>query len=71
MPTGGVYRSIRSPCFQWGFFHEVLQRAEYVEAYVMEPMAKQMMDEDPQLRQALEEKLKEDPEFAADPRARL
>ena len=37
----------------------------------MEPMAKQMMDEDPQLRQALEEKLKEDPEFAADPRARL
>ncbi|UCD36761.1 MAG: M14 family metallopeptidase [Fidelibacterota bacterium] len=57
--------------FQWGFFLEVLQRSEYVEAYVMEPLAARMLDRDPVLRQAFERKLAEDPGFAADPQARL
>jgi hypothetical protein len=57
--------------FQWGFFLEVLQRTEYVEAYVMDPMARKMMDADPKLRQAFDAKLRDDPDFAADPRARL
>ena len=57
--------------FQWGFFHEVLQRTEYVDAYVMEPMAERMLKESPQLKQEFEQKLKDDPEFAADPKARL
>jgi hypothetical protein len=36
--------------FAWGFFHEVLQPTEYVEPYVMEPMAERMLAGDPALR---------------------
>ena len=57
--------------FQWGFFLEVLQRTEYVEGYVMEPLAQRMLDADPQLRRDFETALKGDPEMAASPRARL
>lgn len=57
--------------FQWGFFHEVLQRTEYVEGYVMEPMAERMLAEDPELRAAFEKKLAEDEDFAQNPRERL
>ncbi|HEX4952517.1 MAG TPA: M14 family metallopeptidase [Thermoanaerobaculia bacterium] len=57
--------------FQWGFFHELLQRTEYVEAYVMEPMAAAMLAQDPALAAAFEKRLTEDAAFAADPRARL
>ena len=56
--------------FQWGFFHEVLQRTEYIEGYVLEPMARRMLAEDPKLQTEFEERLK-DKEFAQDPRARL
>ena len=38
--------------FAWGFFHAVLQPTEYVESYVMEPMAERMLAEDPALRGA-------------------
>jgi hypothetical protein len=57
--------------FQWGFFHAVLSRTEYVEAYVMEPLAERMLASDPELRAAFLEKLASDPEFRADPGARL
>jgi len=57
--------------FQWGFFHEILQRTEYGEAYVMEPMAERMLAEDSQLRKDFEAKLKGDPDFANNPRERL
>jgi hypothetical protein len=57
--------------FQWGFFHQILQRTEYAEAYVMEPMAERMLAGDEALRAEFEEKLREDAEFAADPDARL
>jgi murein tripeptide amidase MpaA len=40
--------------FAWGFFHEVLQPTEYVEGYVIEPMAERMLAEDPALREAYE-----------------
>ncbi|HEX9733076.1 MAG TPA: M14 family metallopeptidase [Thermoanaerobaculia bacterium] len=56
---------------QWGFFHEIFQRTEYVEGYVMEPMAERMLAEDPALREAFEQKLKDDEAFAGDPRERL
>jgi hypothetical protein len=56
---------------QWGFFHEILQATEYVEGYIMEPMAEKMLAEDPKLREAFTRKLLEDPVFAADPDARL
>ncbi len=57
--------------FQWGFFHAVASRTEYVEGYVMAPLAERMLAEDPELRAEFEKKLREDPDFAADPRARL
>jgi hypothetical protein len=57
--------------FQWGFFLEIFTRTEYAEAYVMEPLAQKMMQEDPGLRSAFEEKLAADPEFAASPSQRL
>jgi hypothetical protein len=57
--------------FQWGFFHEVLQRTEYIDAYIMEPMAQRMMDEDPKLREAFTKKLVEDKDFAANAQKRL
>ena len=36
--------------FEWGFFNTVLQRVEYFEIYKMEPLAKQMLAEDPFLQ---------------------
>ncbi|MEM9593550.1 MAG: M14 family metallopeptidase [Acidobacteriota bacterium] len=56
---------------RWGFFHSVLSRTEYVEAYVMEPTGERMLAEDPELRKTFEAKLASDEAFAADPRARL
>ena len=57
--------------FQWGFFLECLQRTEYAESYVMEPMARAMLAESPELRREFEARLAADPKFAADPAARL
>ncbi len=56
---------------QWGFFLEIFTRTEYAEAYLMEPLAQQMMKEDPVLKAAFEARLAEDPEFAASPYKRL
>jgi hypothetical protein len=49
--------------FAWGFFHEILRNPEYVEAYVMEPMAERMLAEDPALRAEFERELREDAAF--------
>ena len=57
--------------FQWGYFSEVLQRAEYFEDYVMEPMARAMLAADPELRAAFEARLIADTEFAGSASARL
>ncbi len=57
--------------FQWGFFLGILQRTEYMEDYVMEPLARRMLDRDPALKRAFEKRLAEDANFAADPQARL
>ena len=55
----------------WGFFNANLTSAEAPEAYVMEPMARAMMAENPALKQAFEQKLKTDKNFAKDRNARL
>jgi hypothetical protein len=57
--------------FQWGFFLEIFTRTEYAEPYVMEPLARKMLDNDPALKQAFAEKLEADPDFAANPQRRL
>lgn len=57
--------------FSWGFFLEALQQVEYVEGYVMEPMAERMLQEDAELRKKFEQLIASDVEFAADPQKRL
>ena len=57
--------------FAWGFFNEILQRVEYLEAYALAPMADEMLANDPALRAAFEAKLASDAAFAANPDARL
>jgi hypothetical protein len=53
----------------WGFFNAVFERKEYMEGYVAEEVARQML-EDPAVRAAFELAL-EDATFAADPQRRL
>jgi murein tripeptide amidase MpaA len=57
--------------FQWGFFHSILSPTEYIEGYIMDPMAERMLTEDPKLAKEFEEKLATDAEFRANSRARL
>lgn len=54
----------------WGFFNGYMESKEYAEAYAMEPIAKQMLADDPKLKAEFEGKLK-DPAFAANSGARL
>lgn len=54
----------------WGFFNGWFEHKEYVEPYVIEIMARDLMNADPSLAAEFERKLKEDPAFAVDPAAR-
>jgi hypothetical protein len=56
---------------RWGFFAPAFERKEYMEAYVAEDIAEQMLKSDPAVRQAFEKRLSEDADFARDPNARL
>ncbi|MCE9687853.1 M14 family metallopeptidase [Shewanella sp. AS16] len=56
--------------FQWGLFNPVFTRTEYIEDYAVEPLAAKMLAQDPRLKQEFDQALA-DPEFAADPKARL
>jgi hypothetical protein len=55
----------------WGLLNAIFERKEYFETYAMEPIARQMYADDPALRAAFEERVAADPDFAANPRARL
>ncbi|HVO45594.1 MAG TPA: hypothetical protein VMT29_04595, partial [Steroidobacteraceae bacterium] len=55
----------------WGFFNTAFEAKEYIEPYVAEPMAREMLAKDPKLAAAFKERLATDPKFAADPQARL
>lgn len=57
--------------FQWGFFQSILSPTEYVEGYIMEPMAERMLAEDPKLAEEFRNKVETDPAFRANPTARL
>jgi hypothetical protein len=52
----------------WGFFDAVFDQKEYAENYVMEKMAPQMLEQDPALRTAFDQKMKQDSAFAKNPR---
>jgi hypothetical protein len=57
--------------FAWGFFPELLQRTEYIEGYVVAPLAERMLADDPKLKAEFEARLAADEKFAKDPTARL
>jgi hypothetical protein len=55
----------------WGFFDPIFEQKEYAEGYVLEKLARVMMEKDPKLREEFLKKLDSDPDFARDRRARL
>jgi Zinc carboxypeptidase len=56
---------------RWGFFDPIFEQKESGEAYVLEKLAAQETARDPGLRAEFEQRVRADPAFAADPRARL
>ncbi len=57
--------------FTWGFFNSVLQRKEYFSPYVFDDYAKQMLDQDADLKNEFERKKQLDKEFASNTYAQL
>jgi hypothetical protein len=55
----------------WGFFNATFEQKEYGEDYVVEKLAREMLEKDPKLREEYEQRLHSDAAFAANPRARL
>lgn len=68
----GFLLNLRSPesFFQWGFFNAFFERKEYAEDFVFEPIAKEMLDNHPELR-ILFNKMLEDETFRDSPAERL
>ncbi len=54
----------------WGIFNNAFEQKEYMEGYVAEEVARGMLA-DPKVKAAFERRLREDPEFAKSPSARL
>ncbi|WP_263144057.1 M14 family metallopeptidase [Pseudomonas sp. RIT-PI-AD] len=57
--------------WSWGFFNSTLVVAEEPEEYVMEPMARRMLEQDPKLKAEFQHRLDTDEAFAKDADARL
>jgi hypothetical protein len=55
----------------WGFFNAHFEQKEYLEDYVTEQIAEDIMKADPQVAAEFQRRLKDDPEFAKDSAARL
>jgi hypothetical protein len=55
----------------WGFFNAVFEQKEYGESYVLEKLARDMMEKDPKLGEEFAQKVASDKAFASDPSARL
>jgi len=55
----------------WGYLNAIFEAKEYGEPRVLEQLARDMMAKDPALKAEFEQKLHDDPAFAADSRARL
>ncbi|HZM17740.1 MAG TPA: M14 family metallopeptidase, partial [Candidatus Krumholzibacteria bacterium] len=54
----------------WNYFDTVLERKEYAETYVMEPLARKMLQADSALAREFRRRLASDSTFAASPSAR-
>lgn len=86
LPAGSLYVPVAQPGVQvvahllepagpdslisWGFFNNHFERKEYIEEYVLEPFARELLAKDAAVKAAWEERLK-DPAFAKDARARM
>ena len=57
--------------FAWNFFDGILQEKEYFSDYVFEDVAAELLKKDPALKALLDEKRKNDPDFAKDGNAQL
>ncbi len=55
----------------WGFFNAIFERVEYFESYTMEQMAREMLEEDPSLKEKLDQEILENPDLANNPYAIL
>lgn len=55
----------------WGEFNRAFLRQEYMEPYVAEQVAREMLAADPELRRSFEKRLASDLEFATSPSQRL
>ncbi len=55
----------------WGEFNSAFEQKEYMEDYVAEEVARQMLSSDPALAAEFQKRLAEDSEFAKSPAARL
>jgi hypothetical protein len=55
----------------WGFFNSIFEPKEYMEPYVAEQVAREMLASNPEVAQAFKKRLAEDPDFAKSPEARL
>ncbi len=55
----------------WGDFNTHFEQKEYMEAYVAEDVAREMLARDPALKQEFEARLAADEKFAKNPQARL
>ena len=57
--------------FNWNFFDTILQQKEGFSGYVFEDVASQFLIEHPSVKAALDAKMREDKNFAKNPRAQL
>ncbi len=55
----------------WGWFNNAFEQKEYMEAYVAEEYARELLARDPSVKANFEQKLAEDINFAQSPAARL
>lgn len=75
-PTAKVAINLLEPeapdsLVRWGFFNATFEQKEYGEDYVVEKLAREMLQQDPKLREEYESRLTSDPVFAASAHARL
>lgn len=52
---------------QWGFFDGIFEQKEYASSWVMEGVAREMLESDADLRHEFEDKKANDPDFAGNP----
>jgi hypothetical protein len=56
---------------QWGLFDSIFEQKEYGEEYVLERLARNLLEGDPKLKAEFDQKLASDQKFAASPYDRL